>query len=114
MNDFLPKDVLDGLRSAKMRGLKKRATRSVQIGDEVYAILDFSPTGFAVDVETTPYLRGLIDIYEGSRHLCQALIIASEEDGDLMRYEFKRNTAAADRPPLDFEEATPEVSGYLT
>jgi hypothetical protein len=42
------------------------------------------------------------------------LIIASEQDGDLMRYEFKRNTAASDRAALDFEEVTPQVSGYLT
>lgn len=114
MNDFLPKDVVDGLRHAKMRDLKRRATRSVQIGDDVYAILEFTPSGFAVNAETTPHLRGLVDVYEGSRHQCQALIIASEQDGDLMRYEFKRNTAASDRAALDFEEVTPQVSGYLT
>jgi hypothetical protein len=31
------------------------------------------------------------------------LIVASEEEGGEMRYEFKRNTRAVDSAPLDFE-----------
>jgi hypothetical protein len=50
-------------------------------------------------------MRGLIDIYDGPRHLYQALIVASARDGDMMRYEFKRNTAAATQAPVDFEQA---------
>jgi len=44
-----------------------------------------------------------VDLYDGSRHLYQCLIVASEEEGDEMRYEFKRNTPAVDSAPLDFE-----------
>lgn len=114
MIDFLPKELAEGLRMAKMRDLKKRATRSVQVGDDAFGILQFSESGFAVDADATPHLRGRVDIYEGARHVCEALIIASAQEGDLMRYEYKRNTAASDRAPVDFERAEPPVSGYLT
>lgn len=103
MTDFLPKHVLEGLRAAEKRDMKRRSTRRVHIGDEVYPILDFADEGFAVDAENAPHLRGLVDIYDGPRHLYQALIVASAQDGDLMRYEYKRNTAASTHPPVDFE-----------
>ena len=47
-------------------------------------------------------LRGFVDLYDGARHLYQCLIVASEEDGGQMRYEFKRSTEARDAAPLDF------------
>ena len=102
MTDFLPKDVLDGLRAAQKKAERKRSRRTVHVGDEAYPILTFAEDGFTLDAEHAPHLRGLVDIYEGSRHLYQALIVASGLDGDVMRYEFKRNTLASDRAPLDF------------
>ena len=103
MTDFLPKEVLAGLHAAQKRDRTRRSRRRVHVGDSVYPILDYAEEGFAVDVDTAPRLRGLVDIFDGPRHLYQALIVASEQDGDLMRYEFKRNTPAADSAPVDFE-----------
>lgn len=102
MSDFLPKEVLDGLRAAQKKAERKRSRRSVHVGDDVYPILQFAEEGFALDAEHAPRLRGLVDIYEGPRHLYQALIVASEVRGDIMRYEFKRNTPASDHAPRDF------------
>ncbi len=106
MTDVLPKEVLAGLHAAQKRDRKRRSRRRVHVGDAVYPILDFAEEGFAVDADTAPHLRGLVDIYEGVRHLYQALIVASAQDGDVMRYEFKRNTLATDHAPLDFERAS--------
>jgi hypothetical protein len=102
MSDFLPKEVMDGLRAAQKKAERKRSRRSVHVGDDVYPILQFAEEGFALDAEYAPHLRGLVDIYEGPKHLYQALIVASEIKGDLMRYEFKRNTVASDHAPRDF------------
>jgi hypothetical protein len=46
-----------------------------------------------------------VDLYDGTKHLYQCLIVASEEEAGEMRYEFKRNTRAEDKVPLDFEQA---------
>jgi hypothetical protein len=93
---------------------RKKATRVVHVGDEAFPILDYSDTGFAVDAEDAPHLRGLIDIYEGATHLTQALIVASAQDGDLMRYEFKRNTRATGSAPIDFERDHAGAARLLT
>ncbi|MDG4647065.1 hypothetical protein P6F26_01285 [Roseibacterium sp. SDUM158017] len=103
MTDFLPEDLQRQLDAARRQTRRKRATRVVHVGDHAFPILDYSDTGFAVDAAEVPRLRGLIDIYDGPRHLTQALIVASVREGDLMRYEFKRNTAAATSAPVDFE-----------
>jgi hypothetical protein len=103
MTDFLPKELQDQVARALRQARRRKATRVVHVGDDVYPILDFSDAGFAVDASDAPHLRGLVDIYEGSRHLTRALIVASAEDGDLMRYEFKRNTPATATAPTDFE-----------
>lgn len=61
-------------------------------------MLEFREGGFALDRDDAPKLRGLVDLYAGENHLYQCLIVASEEDGPMMRYEFKRSTLAMDKP----------------
>ena len=114
MTDYLPKELRDQLAAAHRAAKRKRATRSVHIGDEAFAILEMSDNGFAVAADEAPRLRGLVDIYEGPRHLYQALIVAAAEAGDLMRYDFKRNTAAVPAPPVDFEQTARRPAGLLT
>jgi hypothetical protein len=100
--DFLPKEVREGLELARKRDLRKTARLRVTVGDISFPVLDYRESGFALDIDDAPKLRGLVDIFDGARHLSQCLIVASEEDGHLMRYEFKRATAATDRAPIDF------------
>jgi len=102
MSEFLPKEVREGLEMARKRDLKKKSRLRVSVGEQVFPVLKFWETGFSLDIDNAPHLRGLVDLYEGARHLYQCLIIASEEDGGQMKYEFKRSTAAVDRAPLDF------------
>ncbi|ABD53284.1 hypothetical protein [Jannaschia sp. CCS1] len=114
MSEYLPKEIRDQLAAARRQGKRKRATRSVHVGDEAFAIIEMSDHGFALDTETAPRLRGLIDIYDGAQHLYQALIMASSEDGDLMRYDFKRNTATARTAPVDFVQSDTRPAGLLS
>ncbi|MBE1285885.1 MAG: hypothetical protein GJ676_21405 [Rhodobacteraceae bacterium] len=102
MTTYVPKDVQDGLEAARIAGLKKASRLRVLAGDDFYPVLRMWKTGFTVPLDTTPKLRGLVDVYEAGRHLYQCLIVASEAESGEMRYEFKRNTLAADAAPLDF------------
>lgn len=102
MTTFLPKEVQLGLDMARKRDLKRKSRLRVAVGDAVFPVLEYKSGGFALDIDNAPKLRGLVDLYDGARHLYQCLIVASEEEGGLMRYEFKRSTAAADKAPLDF------------
>ncbi len=102
MSEYLPKEVREGLEKARKDALRKKRRLSVEAGGQRYAVLRFWSTGFSLDAEDAPHLRGLVDLYDRGKHLYQALIVASsEEDGEIL-FEFKRNTAASDRAPLDF------------
>ena len=113
MSDFLPKEVRAGLEEARKRDLRKRSRLRVLVGDEVYPILRFWEDGFALDADQVAHLRGLVDIYDGSRHLWQSLIIASEVEAGELICVMKRSTAAAERAPLDYVRDENAPVGYL-
>lgn len=114
MSEFLPKEVREGLERARKASLRKKNRLRVEAGGEYYSVLRFWDNGFSLDAETAPHLRGLVDVFDGPQHLYQALIVASsEEDGELL-FEFKRNTAASDKAPLDFYRETPEPIALLS
>lgn len=102
MSDYFSKEMREGLAQARKLAQKKNARLRVHIGDETYPVLRVWDNGFALDAEDAPHMRGLVDLYEGSHHAAQCLVIASEEERGEMRYEYKRNTQHPDRPPLDF------------
>ena len=102
MLEFLPQDVREGLEAAQRRAVKRKSRLRVQVGEAVYPILRLHEEGMVIDAGMAPQLHGLVDIYDGSRHLCTALIVASTvENGELV-CDFKRSTRVTDRPALDF------------
>lgn len=114
MTTFLPKEIQDGLDAARARDLARKARYRVEMDGQTYKILKLRENGFAVDVEAAPHLRGLVDIYDGARQLYQCLIVASSEENGQMWYEYKRNTVAADKAPLDFYRDPQSPIAYLT
>lgn len=114
MFEFLSKEVREGLEAARKAALRKKSRLRVEVGDAVYPILRFWDQGFALDAQFCPgKLRGLVDVYDGSRHIFQCLIMASSiADGELV-CEFKRATAVSDRAPLDFWRDENAPVGYL-
>jgi hypothetical protein len=106
MTTFVPKEVQAGLDRARLARLKKASRIRLSADGVTYKVLRMWKTGFSIDAETAPNLRGLVDLYDGAIHLFQCLIVASEAEADEMRYEFKRLTAVSDKPALDFELST--------
>lgn len=103
MSEFLPKEVRAGMEEARKRDLRRRSRLRAHVGEDIYPILRFWEDGFALDADQVEHLRGLVDIYDGGRHLYQSLIIASDvAEGELICV-MKRSTAAHDAAPLDFE-----------
>ena len=102
MLEFLPKDVRDGLEAARKRDFARKSRLRVQVGEAVFPVLRFWHDGLALDASLAPNLRGLVDVYDGARHVFQCLIVASNlENGELV-CDFKRATPVTDRAPLDY------------
>ena len=105
MSTFVPKEVQAGLDSARLLSLKKASRLRLSADGVTYPVLRMWKTGFSMQADTAPYLRGYVDLYDGAIHLFQCLIVASDEEAGEMRYEFKRLTAVAEKPALDFVRA---------
>lgn len=114
MSDYLPKEVREGLDMARAYNRKRRSRLRVRVGDQDFTILRMWNSGFTLDPADAPQLRGLVDIYDGARHLSQCLIVTSDEDAGEQVFEFKRATAASDAPPVDYEIDVNAPVGYLT
>lgn len=113
MLEFLPKDIVEGLNMAQNRNAARKSRLRIQIGEAVFPVLRFWQDGFALDAALAPKLRGLVDVYDGSRHVFQCLIMASSEENGQRVYEFKRSTAVRDTAPLDYWRDDDAPVGYL-
>lgn len=109
MSDYLPKEVRAGLELARKKDRRKKNRLRLKIGDETFTILRYWEGGIALDTDDAPHVRGLVDVYDGARHLSQCLIVASSEEAGEMIYEFKRETPATGIAPSDYavDESAP-------
>lgn len=105
MSEFLPKEVRDGLEKARKSALKASTRLRIHVDQEIYPVLRVWDGGFALDADAAPQLRGLVDLYDGTRHLSQCLIVASSEENGEIHCEYKRMTEATGEQPLDFYRA---------
>ena len=102
MTTFLSKELhADLTRAQKDKKVKKSRLR-VEFDGALVPVSKLWDNGFSMDIEHAPQLRGLVDIFDGSRHLSQCLIIASTEESGEIHFEFKRSTDVTDTPTLDF------------
>ncbi|MEL6914651.1 MAG: hypothetical protein AAFP13_09115 [Pseudomonadota bacterium] len=110
---YLSDEVRAVLDAARAKQAKRRSRLRVETGDTYFPVLRLWEGGFAVDREDALNLRGLVDLYDGPRHLYQALIVTSSETGGERHFEFKRNTSAADAAPLDYARETLQPIAFL-
>jgi len=115
MLESLPQEVREGLDAARKREERRKSRLRVRVGEATFKVLRFWDDGFALDAGFSPdKMRGLVDVYDGSRHVFQCLIVASSiESGELL-CDFKRVTAVSDRPALDFWRDQNAPVAYLT
>lgn len=102
MIEFFSKELREGFELARKRQNARKSRLRIQIGEVVYPILRLWEDGLALDADQLPHLRGLVDVYDGARHLSQCLIVASTVENGQLICDFKRATPVTDRPPLDF------------
>lgn len=100
--DHLPEDVRSGLEAAARMQARKSRRLKLRVGNRSFPVLRLWDDGFALAAETAEPIRGLVDIYDGERHLVRCLIVASQIENRELVFEYKHATEPADRPPLDF------------
>ena len=102
MTTYLPPEVQAGLDAARKRAWRNTHRLRVHDGSNMYRVIAAWEGGFSLDKTAAQHLRGRVDLYDGATRLAQCLIMAAEEDGEEMRFEYKQLTGANDEQPLDF------------
>ena len=64
MGTFLSKDVLAGLEAAQKTDLKKKNRFRVEFNKKHYPVIRLTKSGFCVEAEKAPMIRGLVDLYD--------------------------------------------------
>ena len=114
MNDFLPDAVRQGLEQARKNALRRSTRLCVHDGDDVYAIRRLWDGGFALDANVADKVRGRVEIYDGSRHLYQCLIVDSADEGDERVFDFKWLHPVKETAPLDYEQPNFVPAGLIS
>ena len=102
MSTFLSKDVLAGIEAAQKTSFKTKNRFRVEFNKNHYPIIWLTQNGFCVEAEMAPMIRGLVDLYDGDKHLKQCLIVASREENGIVHFDFKRDTDTQTSAPKDF------------
>jgi hypothetical protein len=105
MDSFISEEVRAGLDQARKRAMKSNNRMCVHVGEKVIRIGKTFDNGFAISVSAGTDLRGLVNVFDGPKHLYQCLIVCAEQVGDEIHYEYKRTTDATAQPPVDFVRA---------
>ena len=106
MSDFLPRELREALRDVPAEG-GGRGRMRIEVGGRSFAVLRHGPRGFAVEGADAARMRGLVDLYEGSRHLSRCLVVATGAEDGRVFFEFKRATPVAEGPSPDFAPEPP-------
>ncbi|WP_286760251.1 MULTISPECIES: hypothetical protein [Sulfitobacter] len=114
MEAILPKDIQAGLDAARVDSLRKSSRLRVHADGVEHKVLRYWDTGFSLDAQTAPQLRGRVDLFDGAAHLFQCLIVAVEQEGGEMLFDFKRATRVAKSAALDFEQSADAPAGLIT
>jgi hypothetical protein len=114
MENFFSKEVMTELAQSQTLKNQRKTRLRVGFDSKRFPITRLWDTGFALDSENAPKLRGLVDLYDGTRHVAQCLIVASEFDEHEARFDFKRNTEATGHAPVDYVVDPQTPVAYLT
>ena len=102
METRFSKELRDAMSSARDAAPAKPHRLRVLANGQVFVLRQMEKDGFAVDLDTVPRLPGRVDVFDGSHHLFQCLIVATHEEAGMMWYDFKRATRVATAAALDF------------
>lgn len=112
MLEFLPQELREGFALAQSRRARRSRLR-VQLGEAVFPVLSLSEEAMVLDAAKVPRLRGMVDVYDGARHILQGLIVAAQIENGRLVCTFKRSNRVSETPPLDYPRDENAPPGYL-
>jgi hypothetical protein len=110
MESIIPRDVLSALEVGRRNVRKMRTRHLVVAGDRQHRIMTLTGSGFVIEAEGLPHLRGYVEIMLGEERIARRLVVVDWARDGLMAYEFKHD-ASSRETPADY--VMPERLGLL-
>jgi len=111
MESILPGEVLSELERGMRRSRRARTRHLVVAGERQHRIVELTDTGFVIEADGLPHLRGYVEILLGDERIARRLVVFAWARDGLVGYEFKHE-AAGREAPVDYVK--PEHLGLLT
>jgi hypothetical protein len=111
MESILPGEVLSALEVDRRNSRRARTRHLVVAGERQHRIMELTETGFVIEADGLPHLRGYVEIMLGDERIARRLVVFAWARGDgLVGYEFKHD-ASSREIPADY--VMPERLGLL-
>ncbi|MEM7057442.1 MAG: hypothetical protein AAF557_07630 [Pseudomonadota bacterium] len=91
MDEILPGDVATALEAQRQRNLRHQAAYSVVADGQSHPIVHLGKTGFVIEADGRPPLRGYADIMRGDDRILRGLVVCTWARNGHVGYEFKRD-----------------------
>ena len=110
MESILPGEVLSAMEIDRRNSRRARTRHLVVAGEREHRIMELSETGFVIEADGLPHLRGYVEIMLGEERIARRLVVVDWARDGLVAYEFKHD-ASSRETPADY--VMPERLGLL-
>ena len=101
MESILPGEVLNAIQRNRRNNRRARTRHLVVAGERQHRIVELTETGFVIESDGLPHLRGYVEIMLGDERIARRLVVFAWARDGLVGYEFKHD-AASRETPADF------------
>lgn len=103
METALPEGIAGALELARRRTERRQSILRVRVGNRDHQVMELTSSGFKIEADGRPPLRGYADIFRGEERVMRGLVVCTWAEDGMVGYEFKRDTIggaiAADHVP---------------
>ncbi|MEM7508851.1 MAG: hypothetical protein AAF415_19150 [Pseudomonadota bacterium] len=110
MDIGLREDIAGAMALRQRDALRRRSRHRVIAEGRDHRIIEFKETGFVIEADGRPPLRGYVEIFLGEERIDRQLVVCDWARDGLVGYTYKLDSAGAD-VPADY--AASEIAGLI-
>ena len=98
MESILPGEVLSAIEAGRRKSRRARTRHLVVAGERQHRIMELTETGFVIEADGLPHLRGYVEIMLGEELVARRLVVFAWARDGRVGYEFKHDAASRETP----------------
>jgi hypothetical protein len=111
MESILPGEILSAMEAGRRNNRRARTRHLVVAGNRKHRIMELTESGFVIEADGLPHLRGYVEILDGDERIARRLAVFAWARDGLVGYEFKHGVLNR-AMPADY--VRPERAGLLS